>query len=599
MKKIIILCLFLQINIFAQSTWILQNDPGIGGLYGISFINSQTGWISGNSKVIKTTNGGNNWELTSSPLYSQLNVFFINENVGWAGSYYGPLLKTTNGGISWNSLNLITYGSKMNDIFFINENTGWTTLYSYYYGGYIFKTTDMGESWFEQLSLLNVNFSAVQFIDQNTGWICGLLGKIYKTTNAGTDWFLQYSNTTSVINDIFFINVNTGWAVGNAIRKTTDGGNSWLIQNSGITATYNRCRFKDSNNGWLVGYNGIILRTTNGGIDWQLENSGTTQILRDIIFTGNDTGFVIGGYSNGVLLKTTDDGYNPPAEPNSPTDLEAVADSSKRINLSWTDNSNNEEGFKIERSSDGGINWNLLYTGVQNTTSYPDTGLIPYSVYFYRLYAFNSSGNSGYSNISWDTAKSYKSCDNIFILITKTNELKNANIINQGQANALIVKLNAACEQSSRGQYNAAINQMGAFINQVNAFISAEVLTQVQGEPLINIANDIIYLLQGGTSPLKLQVNVSEIPSAFVLYNNYPNPFNPVTKIKFDIPKASFVKLIVYDITGKEISVLVDEELNAGRYNYDWSGINLPSGVYFYKLITESFSGTKKLILLK
>ena len=91
----------------------------------------------------------------------------------------------------------------------------------------------------------------------------------------------------------------------------------------------------------------------------------------------------------------------------------------------------------------------------------------------------------------------------------------------------------------------------------------------------------------------------NEIPTEFRLYNSYPNPFNPSTKIKFDIPKFSLVKLIVYDVLGREIKMLVNEKLNAGRYAFDWDGSGYPSGVYIYKLVAGDFVDVKKMILLK
>ena len=90
-----------------------------------------------------------------------------------------------------------------------------------------------------------------------------------------------------------------------------------------------------------------------------------------------------------------------------------------------------------------------------------------------------------------------------------------------------------------------------------------------------------------------------EIPERFSLYQNYPNPFNPTTNIKFDIPKSSFVKLIVYNLLGREIKTLVNEKLNAGRYEVDWNASGYPSGVYFYKLKTNEFSDVKKMIFIK
>ena len=91
----------------------------------------------------------------------------------------------------------------------------------------------------------------------------------------------------------------------------------------------------------------------------------------------------------------------------------------------------------------------------------------------------------------------------------------------------------------------------------------------------------------------------SEIPEGFSLYQNYPNPFNPITKIRFDIRRSSNVRLIVYDILGREVAALVNEKLGAGSYEVDWNGSDYPSGVYFYKLSTDGFSDVKKMILVK
>lgn len=93
--------------------------------------------------------------------------------------------------------------------------------------------------------------------------------------------------------------------------------------------------------------------------------------------------------------------------------------------------------------------------------------------------------------------------------------------------------------------------------------------------------------------------NTNEIPVEFKLYNNYPNPFNPATKIKFDLPNASKTKLFVYDILGREVSRILDGELKAGKYEVDFDASNLPSGVYFYRLATSGFTDTKKMLLIK
>lgn len=91
----------------------------------------------------------------------------------------------------------------------------------------------------------------------------------------------------------------------------------------------------------------------------------------------------------------------------------------------------------------------------------------------------------------------------------------------------------------------------------------------------------------------------SEAPQSFSLSQNYPNPFNPTTNIKFDVPKAGFIRLTVFDVLGKEIQKLVNEHLSPGTYNFDFDASHLPSGVYYYKLEVNNFIQTKKMVLIK
>jgi hypothetical protein len=85
----------------------------------------------------------------------------------------------------------------------------------------------------------------------------------------------------------------------------------------------------------------------------------------------------------------------------------------------------------------------------------------------------------------------------------------------------------------------------------------------------------------------------------FSFSQNYPNPFNPTTKIQYQLPELSKVKLTVYDMLGREIKTLVNEEKPAGSYEVKFDGTGLPSGIYFYRIETGKFSDTKKFILLK
>jgi hypothetical protein len=102
-----------------------------------------------------------------------------------------------------------------------------------------------------------------------------------------------------------------------------------------------------------------------------------------------------------------------------------------------------------------------------------------------------------------------------------------------------------------------------------------------------------------GTIVTGITHNGNEIPKTYSLSQNYPNPFNPSTDIKFSIPKNSAVKLTVFDITGKEVAVLVDGQLNAGIYKYNFDASNIATGVYFYKVEADGFTDVKKMMLIK
>jgi len=106
------------------------------------------------------------------------------------------------------------------------------------------------------------------------------------------------------------------------------------------------------------------------------------------------------------------------------------------------------------------------------------------------------------------------------------------------------------------------------------------------------------YGVSGCTPPVT-SVENDEIPVSYSLSQNYPNPFNPSTSISFEIPQSGFVKLVVYDMLGKEVATLLNEEKTAGAYEVNFNVRNLASGIYFYTINAGNFTSTKKMILMK
>lgn len=106
-------------------------------------------------------------------------------------------------------------------------------------------------------------------------------------------------------------------------------------------------------------------------------------------------------------------------------------------------------------------------------------------------------------------------------------------------------------------------------------------------------------IINGVTYGTIVSIKEKPIDTDFELFQNHPNPFNPITRISFKVPSNTVVKLSVYDILGREIITLVNEEVKAGKHEIEFNGTDLPSGVYFYKIQSQNFVDTKKLVLIK
>jgi len=121
----------------------------------------------------------------------------------------------------------------------------------------------------------------------------------------------------------------------------------------------------------------------------------------------------------------------------------------------------------------------------------------------------------------------------------------------------------------------------------------------VTGWSYLSGTNEDYCTIKYVQTPTGLQAIGNEIPKEFKLIQNYPNPFNPITKIKFDLPKNVNVKLTLYDMLGREVETIVNEQLNAGSYEVTFDGTKYTSGVYYYRLNAGDFVETKKMILVK
>ena len=154
------------------------------------------------------------------------------------------------------------------------------------------------------------------------------------------------------------------------------------------------------------------------------------------------------------------------------------------------------------------------------------------------------------------------------------------------------------------GDLNSSrVLKISQFIDSVNALTAGGRVQWKSLTQIYNIWNSTYgkkpYYVMCEDIPLAVEQVSSSVPREYFLSQNYPNPFNPITKLKFQISRGSFTKLVIFDITGKEITALVNEEVDAGTYEVSWDGSNYPSGVYFCELTTEGFTQTRKMALIK
>jgi photosystem II stability/assembly factor-like uncharacterized protein len=384
-------------------------------------------------------------------------------------------------------------------------------------------------------------------------------------------WVQQNSGTTQNLYTVYFTNANTGFAAGarGTILKTTNGGINWINLTTDTTYNYNEMVFINSTTGIMVGSNGLVLRTTNEGNNWIQQISGTTQPLVAVDFNSN---LIIACGANGTIISSTNTGIN------WTTITTPVTSYITDVSIP-SPNTIYMGGYgSLIKSTNGGENWSILqncsgkgcffYNKIQffNATTGYGTGFINGSLSYY----FKKTTNGG-SNFT----SSMQPCDNFHFID-----------INNG----FVLRIETIY-RTTNGGINWVTNTMsGLRFNDV--YMSSLNIATVVGSSGL-----IMRTTTGGLVFIE-PVN-NNTPEHFSLKQNYPNPFNPLSNIEFSISSPEFVTLKIFDANGKEIELLINQNLSVGNYKIQWNAQNHSGGVYFYKLETKNFSETKKMILLK
>jgi len=413
-----------------------------------------------------------------------------------------------------------------------------------------FNFSDKMNGWYQQFLPAGItnNINSLVFTDSLTGYIAtatdnNALSYILKTTNGGDNWFVLINDTGgNNYSDLHFFNKDTAYIQRyNQIYKTTNAGTNWFLQ----------CTLP-----WVSGFFALNLdtifcldsqpviggfwRTTNGGTSWvKLVNFGSMN-PEGVYFYNKNIGYINRG---GGTWKTIDGGFNWFQIPGNYGDLYFI---DSLIGYKTT-------GY-ISKTTDGGLNWvnqqqpNIYYSGFNKISlNSKDTiwgvggAIIKNNKYYGIVYKTTNGGTNWGYQIPLDT-------------------------------------------------------------NTITQFLNISGFTTFKIWPYFSTNTGVHTKVGGSDTTIFTSVNneITDLPKDFILEQNYPNPFNPVTSIKYQVLRNSNVKLIIFNITGQEITTLVNERKSTGTYEVKFDGSDLSSGIYFYILFADGRRiVTKRMVLVR
>lgn len=413
---------------------------------------------------------------------------------------------------------------------------------------------------FSQVWINQVNPSpgvlfSVYAYDANTAWACGELGKVLYTSNGGTNW-INRSNAvfgTSNVLSVHAVNPASAFVIcninGGKVFKTIDQGLAWQTAFFRTNVTLSDIQFLNATTGFVfgnpVGNQFFIIKTTNGGnsFDTVSINRPNAPSSNSLIIPNCTSLFQSGVGGPIVIWFGTSTGHVFYSTNTGASWNFSIPDTNISVqSLTFSSIQNGLcGGDNPFMSTNGGFGW--IFQG-----GYPNTG---------RFYSFeNIAGEYFYSS----GPSIYHSTNN-----AASFSIQFTNVSKEDYRDLSFV-------QTAGDNSLSVIHGWG-----------------VTGDGVISHYTDPIGIIPISTN----------IPEKFNLYQNYPNPFNPVTTITFDIAAKSEIRLEVTDILGKIVKVIHQGTVNAGTYKTEFDGTNLPSGVYFYRLLTEKTNITKKLMLIK
>lgn len=604
---------------------------------GDTIIFGSYGHVISMARLYITTNNGTTWRKfdqgvrVSSLIYKDNCWLYSCTRSGSTSGLY----RSTDVGTTWTYL-----GNPYNikDLFLYNN-------YIYGMGTYgTFRSSDYGTSW-DTVSVQQVSNPVVMGnVLAGSGY-----NTFYKSTNSGYNWEtlpLPFNDVRNMVCNKGVLFVSNAWDY--STYRSIDTGKTWTKLNTLGNELSSYCV---SGNTIYGAYDGV-LRSTDNGLNWTRRNTGLTAITVGKVFA--DGRNIYAATSSGLSISrnygTT---WTDPYAFKLPESWTGTGFAKAGVNLFFATDS------LVYRTSNSGVNWTEVFQSYYNSTPViASNGTNVFLFYYSDGMMYSSNAGNNWTNIPYPISNVYKLaatgstliCGGDSGLYKTTNLGQNWTKLNDGYFNATVrdfevlnsnwyaatdlgifkssdnglswLSTNSIIPYSSTYDIQAAGNNLyyTTFTKTIyvttNSGLNWTQLSDEAGNRIFSITANTSYVYCGtsayqqngdhtsGVYRHNLSIitnvqNISEIPSTFRLFQNYPNPFNPVTTISFDVPKVSLVKISVYDITGREVSVIVNENMQAGSYERQWDGSSFSSGVYFYKITAGDFVQSKKMLLIK
>ncbi|NNE45130.1 MAG: T9SS type A sorting domain-containing protein [Rhodothermales bacterium] len=630
-------------------SWVRQASGTNRPLSKIVFVGgTSTGWAIGAAgTILKSTNGGDTWEkVHRSYVGTDLStVHFTNRDTGWVAGVGGRILRTNDGGARWADQSRGDYN--YNDIHFLDGEEGWVVgddgvvmftgeggegfpswngphdtgtrndLYAIHFSdpqhglavgkaGTIIATRGVGTPWVRRQSPTMNPLYGVFLASNTTAWAVGLQGTVIRTEDGGLNWTLYPTGVTDRLTAVFATDTMHVWAVGTRGRiiNSSDGGRTWQTQDSGISSALLTVHFIDRNFGWAAGTEGTIVWTSDGGQTWTRQVTGTSKFLSGIYLADDEYGWVVG--EDGAILNTINGGVWGLA-------WLRLVHAAPDVGLGLIDVYLN--GVRVIDDLD--------YRGVSRNIAVPTDGaeiaVVPGSVSAIgaddpRFNVVLSEGQTYAAVLAGEIGHP----DGPLSLITVPKKPSGKTVapvpvgfvhaVPDGPPVDCFVNGVTMCSDLSFGQYNLGTStdehqimnirrhDDGSLVESFDVTLSSSeevfpiILTGYLSPPPGSEDRSVSMMIVSETGEVSTPAIVTRLEDdsvvrEFKLLGNYPNPFNPSTTIRFDLPATSDVTLTVFDVLGRVVRKFERPMVPAGfgrSQSVDSQGLS--SGVYVYSL---------------